>query len=94
MCDSMTGGGSNFNDPAAWEQHQWSTTEADRKTIAPLVKVIVKNVRVWLDTAPGVGQDRTFVGRKNAATPGGAPSITISGTDTTGLDSTGKLTIQ
>jgi len=68
----------------------WSA-EADAQCRAPCAGVM-SNLRVNLDTSPGVGKTRVIATRKNGSTTGMSVSIT-GNTDKTGLDAVNTLTV-
>lgn len=90
--ESMIGGGTNTDLGAttvyfSMNQVESATAGSATETLRDVISTgtfTLKDLRVYLATAPGTGESRTFTVRKNGANTD--LSVTISGTSTSGLD--------
>lgn len=71
----------------------WNTTEANRQVNIGPDTFTLGNLYVWLRSAPGTSKSYTLDLRQNAASPANAPTVTISGSNLQGNDTTHTLSI-
>jgi hypothetical protein len=71
----------------------WNATEANRQIFGGITSFRLSGMRVKLSDDPGLGNSYALTLRKNGASPAGTPSVTIADLNTTGVDSSGSLTI-
>lgn len=72
----------------------WDATETNRDEPTFISSFTLAAMYVLLGTAPGAGNSWQFDMRLDGSTPGGALSVLISGTATTGSDTTGSLVLE
>ncbi len=72
----------------------WDATETNRDEPTFIGTFTLAAMYVLVNVAPGAGNSWQFDMRRDAATPGGALSVLISGTATTGSDTTGSLLLE
>lgn len=93
MAFLYSGQPANGADNYAAPGYTWNATEASVQVITGALDFAVAGIWVVNATAPGAGKSFTFSIRDNQGPAAGAPSVTLSGTNTTAGSSSGRTTI-
>lgn len=90
---SLNTGSTVYNNPSfKGQSNPWTTTEADHDVPGGLTSFVLSGLVAGLSGTPGVGKSYTLDGRVNAATPTGAPVVTIADVATQGSGA-GSMTV-
>jgi hypothetical protein len=91
---SMNNAATQYNNPGAGDiLDGWTSTESDRENDGGKTAVTLDRLRVALNGPPNGGDSYMLSARLNGADPTGGPTVTVSDSATTGLDSSGTMNV-